>query len=92
MHNIVHRFIGGDMGTAATPNDPVFFLHHCNIDRIWARWQDRYPTAPYVPGNGASPDLMMHRIGDTMHNYFGIDLPISEMVNYRQYYDYDTLS
>ncbi len=20
--------------------DPIFFLHHCNIDRLWAEWQD----------------------------------------------------
>ena len=24
----------------APPNDPIFFLHHANIDRLWAMWQD----------------------------------------------------
>jgi hypothetical protein len=24
-------------------NDPIFFLHHANIDNIWARWQLTYP-------------------------------------------------
>lgn len=23
----------------ASPNDPVFFLHHANVDRLWAEWQ-----------------------------------------------------
>lgn len=23
----------------ASPNDPVFFLHHCNVDRLWAEWE-----------------------------------------------------
>lgn len=38
-HNIVHSLIGGLMGdpnTAAT--DPVFWLHHANIDRLWNQW------------------------------------------------------
>lgn len=92
LHNIVHRFVGGDMRTSASPNDPVFFLHHCNIDRIWAAWQAQYPNAPYVPSDSASNDLFMHRIGDPMHNYFGITLPISAMVDYQDYYEYDSLS
>ncbi len=92
LHNSVHRFVGGDMMSSASPNDPVFFLHHCNIDRIWAAWQARYPNAPYVPGNTASVDLLLHRVGDRMHNSFGIDLAISEMVDHTQYYVYDSLS
>ncbi len=40
MHDVVHVYIGGDMATGTSPNDPVFFLHHCNVDRIWAVWQD----------------------------------------------------
>ena len=38
-HNNVHRWVGGHMITGGSPNDPVFFLHHCYIDRIWAKWQ-----------------------------------------------------
>ena len=29
----------GAVNTAA--NDPIFWLHHCNIDRIWNRWLNR---------------------------------------------------
>jgi len=90
MHNTVHRFVSGDMETSASPNDPVFFLHHCNIDRIWADWQDQ-TGGEYVPGNTASNALLMHRLGDQMHNYFGITLPISAMVDYQRFYEYDTL-
>ncbi len=91
MHNIVHRFVSGDMETSASPNDPVFFLHHCNIDRIWANWQDQDTGTGYVPGDTASNNLLMHRLSDEMHNYFGITLPISAMVDYQNYYEYDTL-
>ncbi|TIB76409.1 Di-copper centre-containing protein [Wallemia mellicola] len=30
-------------GANASPNDPLFFVHHSNIDRIWAKWQDQDP-------------------------------------------------
>lgn len=39
LHNIVHRWTGGSMGPPSSPNDPVFFLHHCNTDRLWSKWQ-----------------------------------------------------
>jgi hypothetical protein len=37
-HGVVHTTIGGDMGDMGSPLDPIFFLHHCNIDRLWAWW------------------------------------------------------
>jgi tyrosinase len=37
-HNGVHGRIGGNMGTYMSPLDPIFWLHHCNIDRIWDQW------------------------------------------------------
>lgn len=46
-HDLVHVYSGGgisntnyglmaDPGTASL--DPIFYLHHCNIDRMWALW------------------------------------------------------
>jgi hypothetical protein len=29
----------GTMGSSTSPNDCVFWLHHSNIDRLWADWQ-----------------------------------------------------
>jgi tyrosinase len=38
-HNFVHNDIGGLMSSTATAGrDPIFWLHHCNIDRLWAIW------------------------------------------------------
>jgi hypothetical protein len=37
-HNNVHRTIAGTMGTAASPLDPIFWLHHAEVDRLWGRW------------------------------------------------------
>lgn len=40
-HNLVHNNIGGWMPTASSPRDPIFFMHHANIDRIWTVWNLR---------------------------------------------------
>jgi hypothetical protein len=38
-HNTVHVDIGGLMGNPQTAaQDPIFWVHHCNIDRIWEVW------------------------------------------------------
>lgn len=37
-HNGVHNAIGGQMGTMLSPLDPLFWLHHANVDRLWALW------------------------------------------------------
>jgi hypothetical protein len=38
----------------SSPNDPVFWLHHCNIDRLWAEWQAMHPDdEAYLPEEGA---------------------------------------
>lgn len=36
----------------ASPNDPVFFLHHCNVDRLWAEWE-RENGNQYEPESGS---------------------------------------
>ncbi|EJT73696.1 hypothetical protein GGTG_07552 [Gaeumannomyces tritici R3-111a-1] len=43
-HAQVHSIIFGDMGPATSPNEPLFMLHHANVDRAWARWQGRNAT------------------------------------------------
>jgi len=38
-HNNIHGIIGRPfMHSAESPRDPIFLMHHCNIDRIWAVW------------------------------------------------------
>jgi tyrosinase len=37
-HNNVHNDIGGEMATGESPRDPIFWLHHANIDRLWKKW------------------------------------------------------
>jgi tyrosinase len=44
-HNNVHNNIGGWMPSASSPRDPIFFMHHSNIDRIWAVWNQNNPNS-----------------------------------------------
>jgi tyrosinase len=41
-HNRIHVLIGGTGGFMSDPAtaalDPIFWLHHCNIDRLWNKW------------------------------------------------------
>lgn len=44
-HNIGHVRLGTPMNRVPTaPADPMFFMHHGEIDRIWARWQNKNPS------------------------------------------------
>ena len=64
LHNVVHRYISGTMGLMTSPNDPVFWLHHCNIDRLWAHWPTIHPaSSPYLPVSGAA---LGHNLNDAM--------------------------
>jgi hypothetical protein len=47
----------GDVPVAA--NDPIFYVHHANIDRLWACWQKSYPpvtSAPWEAEKFSFPD------------------------------------
>lgn len=65
-HNRVHVWVGGDMGPASSPNDPVFFLNHCNVDRIWAGWQQIHNNPSYLPTANEPQSLQFHRINDSL--------------------------
>lgn len=92
LHNQVHVWVGGDgatMAMGASPNDPVFFLHHANIDRIWAQWQDASGSHTYLPVDeeptrpGVSLNALMPMFSSSVR-------PV-DVLDYRALgYDYDT--
>jgi tyrosinase len=61
-HNSVHNCIGGlppvsagpwgNMTNNLSPVDPIFFLHHSNMDRLWDVWTRKQQALklPYLPG------------------------------------------
>ena len=78
------------MQRMTSPNDPVFFLHHCNIDRLWALWQQSHPTEPYLPMNGGPKG---HDLNDPMFPWGEYDpsvTPSSILNHWALGYMYDT--
>ena len=76
MHNNVHAWVGGQMRVVpAAINDPVFSLHHCNVDRILESWMRRFTGTSsdsallpaYVPVTGGHPG---HNHDDYMVPFF----------------------
>ena len=49
-HNTMHDAIGGLAGWMGNPNaaalDPIFWLHHSNIDRLWVIWAGNTSHTP----------------------------------------------
>ncbi|MCF6363503.1 MAG: tyrosinase family protein [Gammaproteobacteria bacterium] len=79
LHNGLHVWIGGHMSNVtASTFDPIFYLHHCNIDRLWAMWQmdgnaDIYPE---VGGDNG------HHRNDIMYPWTGDEEGYSTNINF----------
>ncbi|MCX5215898.1 tyrosinase family protein [Kitasatospora sp. NBC_00240] len=79
MHNSAHTWAGGLLGFTAdgqllkgtmmqisvSPNDPVFFLNHANVDRLWDRWQSTHCGSTYEPASG----YPMNSAGDILQPF-----------------------
>jgi tyrosinase-like protein len=86
MHNRLHGWIGGVFGQmsnpAYSPFEPLFYLHHCNIDRLWAMWQADGHANEY-PATGGQPH---HRRNDIMYPWtggaagYGTNAPIASAI------------
>jgi tyrosinase len=56
IHDQIHVDVGGQgpgghmADPAAAAFDPIFWLHHCNVDRVLALWQAVYPDVYVSPG------------------------------------------
>ena len=72
LHNVVHLWTGGmwtdDAGAKhagsmipnTSPADPVFFMHHANVDRLWSEWQSRHPGEGFpASAAGFTPQTLM---------------------------------
>jgi tyrosinase len=92
LHNRVHVWVGGDMLPSSSPNDPVFYLNHCNEDRVWAAWQERFPDSPYLPDQSAPQELEGHRIDDQMYALLTDPVTPRQMLDPSDFYTYDTLA
>jgi tyrosinase len=95
LHNRVHVFVGGDMSPSTSPNDPVFYLNHCNVDRIWERWMQPPPAGHgrvYAPAQSESARLKGHRLNDTLNSLLSGSTTPAEMLDVSEFYTYDSLN
>ncbi|HET9516805.1 MAG TPA: tyrosinase family protein [Actinoplanes sp.] len=83
LHNRVHVWVGGTMAGGDSPNDPVFWLHHCYIDKLWADWQAAHPGAGYLPTATTLNVIALNDLIPPWNTYRPIDL-----LDHRRFYTY----
>jgi hypothetical protein len=71
LHGGVHIAVGGEAGqmsTARSPADPLFWLHHANIDRLWAKWQQSHTgqRPPNVAEDLKPAQMFGVRVGEVL--------------------------
>jgi tyrosinase len=77
-HNRAHTSFGAPINNPATAvQDPLFFMLHCNVDRLWAKWQwfkhrtDFHDAGAFAP-DPQQPDRPGYSLGDTMWPWNGV--------------------
>jgi tyrosinase len=54
LHGNIHVLVGNSENMGSVPfaaNDPIFWMHHCNIDRLWASWSAGGRATPSLAGS-----------------------------------------
>lgn len=77
-HASAHGSFGGSIGSIGTAaRDPLFFLLHCNVDRLWAKWQRK--NGRFNPSQASAFDSNLpagnrigHNLQDTMWPWNGV--------------------
>ena len=106
LHNTIHSWLGGrDPHSMSSLDyaayDPVFFLHHSNLDRLWAIWQElqRYRKLSFNDANCALPlmNQPMRPFSNSTANQDRLTFSHSrpnDVFDYQNvlHYKYDTLS
>jgi peroxiredoxin len=71
-HFFTHISLGGDMADFSTVGgDPIFYLHHCNLDRIWESWNRLGNSNP------ADPKYLNRKFTFADRNRKRVDMPVS---------------
>lgn len=68
-HNLVHVWFNGTMSNVPTaPADPMFWMHHAEIDRLWWIWQQTHTGQnPTVSGADAALDPWPEHVTDVLN-------------------------
>lgn len=91
LHNRVHVWVGGDMGPGSSPNDPVFYLNHCNVDRLWEAWLTQRGRT-YAPTSADADPPSGQKLDDTMVTLLGEPMRPADVLDPSAWYSYDALS
>jgi tyrosinase len=107
-HGLGHDDIGGNNGTQdgimghvpTAALDPIFYLHHCNIDRMWAAWNKNGNSNPTDYNwlnsiNPPKPFTMPMDSKGTQWNYISQDVTTTSIKYYQGViyeFTYDDLS
>lgn len=68
-NEISFQALGTMSNIPSSPYDPVFWLHHANVDRLWAEWQDNgHQGSNFYPAQG---QLYGHNLNDLMWPWDG---------------------
>ena len=82
VHGSVHVRVGGNMSGVATAGfDPIFYLHHANVDRLWALWQGSH--ADPLPPSEANLELEPFQKCYSDEHYRGADVFSTDDLGYR---------
>ncbi len=82
-HGSVHVTTGGQMGSVPRAGfDPIFYLHHSNVDRLWWNWQQTHPGVT-MPANEASHDLDPFNKPYSTDWFNGADMESTDDLGYR---------
>jgi tyrosinase len=96
-HGGVHVFVGDDFDANGDPirqgwmghpytaaQDPIFWLHHANIDRLWQVWLDLDPAHREPTGDLAWMDteFSFPRVGGGVHTWKVADVLDTESLGY----------
>jgi tyrosinase len=55
-HNGLHGWVSGTMGYVAwAAFDPLFWVHHANVERLFCEWQDTNPSVQPPPDVASAP-------------------------------------
>ena len=75
-HGLAHTSFGGSISSIPTAaRDPLFFLLHCNVDRLWAKWQrkfGRFNAAQAASYDTDPSNPVGHNLPDTMWPWNGV--------------------
>lgn len=79
VHGRIHVLTGTSSNMGAVPyaaNDPLFWIHHSNIDRLWASWNrngNRNPTsATWADNTFIFANQNRQRVVARLKNYFSV--------------------